>query len=102
MKPTEPRNGSSEPQPGEIISDGAPLKIGSSNIDDVIAQHLIDCDKCREAARIGGPRKLGQRSRHCGTYWHLQLSRAKYEGRVNNIVAHTELGDEAPIIGQLE
>jgi hypothetical protein len=45
---------------------------------------------------------MGEHSRHCGTYWQLQLDRAMYEGRVNNIVAYTENGDEAPIRGKLE
>jgi hypothetical protein len=28
--------------------------------------------------------------------------RANYEGKINNIVRHTELGDEAPKRGRLE
>lgn len=79
-----------------------PLYIGGMTIDDLITLHLLNCDQCRETADKTGPRKLGQRSGHCGTYWQLQLDRANYEGKINNIVAHTELGDEAPIMGHLE
>jgi hypothetical protein len=79
-----------------------PLVIGGMSVDSAIDMHLVDCVQCREATERGKPRGLGQHSGHCGTYWHLQLLRANYEGRVNNIVAHTELGDEAPIRGQLE
>lgn len=79
-----------------------PLYIGGMSIDDLITLHLMDCNQCRDATEKAGPVKLGEKSRHCGTYWHLQLQRANYEGEVNNVVAHTELGDEAPIRGRLE
>jgi len=78
------------------------LTLGGIPIDEVIAKHLADCAQCKEAAVTGGPRGLGQRSRHCGTYWQLQLERAHYEGKINNVVAHTELGDEAPVRGKLD
>lgn len=74
-----------------------PLLIGSSNItiDDAIAMHLIDCDQCRKAIQSLTPVPIGGRSGHCDAYWQLQLMRARYEGKVNNIVAYTEHGDEA-------
>jgi hypothetical protein len=84
--------------------------VGSSDvtIDDMISMHLVDCSQCREFAansrpipnipRVGVTAKDG----HCGTYWQLQLMRAKYEGSVNNIVAYTEHGDEAPKGANLE
>lgn len=75
---------------------------GGMSIDEAINMHLVDCVQCRDATEHGRPRGLGQRSGHCGTYWHLQLMRADYEGAVNNIVSHTELGDEAPVRGQLQ
>jgi hypothetical protein len=100
QSPETPSELSGQQSP-EIMPASVPLQIGSSDIDDVIAKHLIDCDQCREG--IGkGPVKLGEKSRHCDQYWHLQLLRARYEGKINNIVAHTELGDEAPIRGKLE
>lgn len=77
------------------------LGSGSFSIDDAIAMHLVDCDQCRTAASHGRPVAIGQRSGLCGTYWQLQLMRAKVEGKVNNIVAHTEYGDEAPTGGTL-
>jgi hypothetical protein len=64
--------------------------------------HLIDCDQCRKASASRKPVALGQKSGHCDTYWQLQLMRAKHEGRVNNIVAYTEFGDEARKGGALE
>lgn len=78
--------------------------LGSSDItiDDVIAMHLIDCSQCREASERRKPVALGQKSGHCNSYWELQLMRAKHEGRVNNIVAYTEYGDEARKGGALE
>lgn len=79
-----------------------PLFIGGVAIDDLIAIHLIDCDTCRAATEKGKPTGLGQKTALCTEYLHLQLMRANYEGKANNIVAHTELGDEAPIRGQLE
>jgi len=79
-----------------------PLYIGGLTIDDLIAMHLINCNQCSDAAVKDKPRRLGQKSSHCDTYWQLQIDRANYEGRVNNIVAHTEHGDEAPILGRLD
>jgi hypothetical protein len=67
----------------------------------MIAMHLVDCDQCRKAT-ARGPVALGQKSGHCDTYWQMQLMRAQAEGSVNNIVAHTEYGDEAPKGGKLE
>ena len=64
------------------------------SLDDMIGMHLVDCDQCRKAS-IGPPVAIGQKSGHCDTYWHMQLMRARHEGSVNNIVAHTEYGDEA-------
>ena len=79
-----------------------PLYIGGVAIDDAIAMHLIDCDTCRAATEKGRPAQLGQKTALCTDYLHMQLLRAQYEGKVNNIVAYTELGDEAPKMGQLE
>jgi len=86
-----------------------PLYIGGMTIDDLIALHLLNCDQCIEAARRSGPKRLGgtgdrlgQKTNLCDTYLQLQLDRANYEGRVNNVVARTEFGDEAPVRGQLE
>lgn len=79
-----------------------PLTIGGITIDDQIAMHLIECSTCRDTTERGGPVPIGAKSGLCSTYWHLQLMKANYEGKVNNIVAHTELGDEAPKMGQLE
>lgn len=79
-----------------------PLYIGAETVDDAIAKHLIDCDQCREATQRARPIRLGEASGHCAGYWQLHLMRANHEGRVNNIVAHTELGDEAPKMGRLE
>jgi len=78
------------------------LVVGGKPIDQLIEEHLTECPQCRVTARHGAPRHLGQRSAHCGTYWQLQLDRASYEGKVNNVVAHTEHGDEAQIIGHLD
>jgi hypothetical protein len=79
-----------------------PLIIGGRPVDELIAEHLSECVQCREATERSKPRGLGQHSGHCGTYWQLQLSRAQYEGKINNVVAHTEYGDEAPTRGRLE
>jgi hypothetical protein len=79
-----------------------PLVVGGMTVDDAINMHLLDCVTCRDVTEHARPVRLGQKSGHCSTYWHLQLLRANYEGKINNIVAHTELGDEAPKMGQLE
>jgi len=78
-----------------------PLYVGHIPIDTAIQMHLVDCVQCRDATEKSRPVQLGQKSGHCNQYWQLQLMRADYEGAVNNIVAHTELGDEAPIRGKL-
>lgn len=78
-----------------------PLEIGGMTIDDIISMHLTDCNQCADAQK-SGPVRLGQKSGHCSEYWHLQWNRAEYEGRVNNVVARTEHGDEAPIRGRLD
>jgi len=70
--------------------------IGGISIDDIIVMHLEQCDNCRMATEHLLPKGLGQRTGLCDTYLHLQIMRADYEGKVNNIVAHTEVGDEAP------
>jgi hypothetical protein len=62
-------------------------------IDDMIAMHLLQCDQCRKAIE-GRPVGLGQKSGMCDDYWQLQTIRADVEGKANNIVAHTEYGDE--------
>lgn len=71
-----------------------PLQVGSFSIDDAIQMHLVDCDQCRRAIEQLKPRGLGQKTGLCDTYLHMQMMRADYEGKVNNIVAHTEEGDE--------
>ena len=86
---------------GERIN-SVPLVVGSFSIDDAIAMHLVDCDQCRRAIETLRPVGMGQKSGHCDAYWQLQLMRASYEGARNNIVAHTEYGDEAPKGGPLE
>lgn len=72
-----------------------PLTVGGQTIDAIIKLHLWECQQCHEA-QLARPRGLGQQSGHCGAYWQLQLDRANHEGKINNVVAHTELGDEAP------
>jgi hypothetical protein len=75
---------------------GLPLKVGSYDIDTAIQMHLVDCVQCRDVTEKGRPVPVGKKSGHCDAYWQLQIMRANYEGKVNNIVAYTELGDEAP------
>lgn len=77
-----------------------PLAVGSFSIDDAIQMHLVDCRQCRDFAENGRPvpnvRPAGNRAdKHCDAYWNLQLMRANYEGKVNNIVDHTEFGDQS-------
>jgi hypothetical protein len=79
-----------------------PLFIGNMTIDEAIQMHLVDCDQCREATERSRPVRLGEHSGHCGQYWQLHLLRARHEGKINNVVAHTEFGDEAPKRGRLE
>lgn len=79
-----------------------PLYIGGFTIDDLIVIHLTNCTKCRDATKHRARVRFGQKTRLCDEYLHLQLQRANYEGSVNNIVAYTELGDEAPKLGRLE
>jgi hypothetical protein len=69
---------------------------------DQIVMHLDQCWQCQRAIATDKPKGLGQKSGHCEVYWHLQLMWAKTEGMVNNIVAHTEYGDEAETRGRLE
>jgi hypothetical protein len=79
-----------------------PLYLGTYTIDDAIRMHLVDCSQCRDFIENGRPVGLGMRSGHCGTYWQLQLMRSDHEGKANNIVAYTELGDEARKGGPLQ
>lgn len=80
-----------------------PLYIGGHiPIDAAIQMHLVDCDRCRYAYERQTPRRLGQKTGLCDEYLHLQLLKAEYEGKINNVVAHTEYGDEAKIMGQLD
>lgn len=62
--------------------------------DVIISMHLLDCDQCRKAI-AGKPVGIGQKTGLCDVYLQLQLLRAQEEGRVNNVVAYTEYGDEA-------
>lgn len=77
------------------MPNGKPLYLGTYTVDDAISMHLISCSQCRDFIERGRPVGLGGKSGHCGTYWQLQLMRADYEGKVNNITAYTEFGDEA-------
>jgi hypothetical protein len=86
---------------GETV-ESVPLQVGSFSIDDAIGMHLIDCTQCRNTIESQRPAGLGKKSGHCDTYWQLQLMRAQYEGKRNNFVAYTELGDEARKEGTLE
>lgn len=81
----------------EVIA-GATILVGSSEflIDDAIQMHLVDCEQCRHATEHMKPKAVGQKTGLCDVYLHLQILRAQYEGRTNNIVSHTEYGDEAP------
>lgn len=102
-----PGNGHPSPNTdSSIIKAAADVSqlLGSSEItlDDVIAIHLIDCSQCRETSEHARPVALGEKSGHCDAYWQLQLMRADYEGRANNIVAYTEFGDGARKGGPLE
>lgn len=97
----ETTNGSRLVRSPGMEAANAPLKVGSSDIDDAIQMHLVDCDQCRYVTENGRPvpniPRIGAgQDGHCGDYWQLQLMRAKYEGAANNIVAYTEFGDEAP------
>jgi hypothetical protein len=78
-----------------------PLYIGLLTVDEAIGSHLVNCDQCRAAIRAK-PVGLGAQSKHCEIYWQLHILRARHEGKANNIVAHTENGDEARVMGQLE
>lgn len=100
-KPENHGESSRKTSPG-MEAASVPLKVGSFDIDDAIAMHLVDCSQCRYAIEHLKPVGLGGRSGHCNAYWQLQLMRAKYEGDVNNVVAYTELGDEAIMGGPLE
>ncbi len=88
---------------GEWISNARTL-IGFSemSIDDMIQMHLVDCAQCLEAPVKTGPVGMGQKSGLCDAYWQLQLMRANVEGKVNNIVAYNEYGNEAPKMGSFE
>lgn len=91
---------SAKPNQSTDSATQTPLMVGSFSIDDTIQMHLVDCRQCRDFTEHGRPvpnvRIAGNRSDgHCDTYWQLQLMRANYEGAVNRIVDHTELGDQA-------
>lgn len=87
-----------ETQRNAAIPDGS----SSVTLDEAIQMHLIDCDQCRRVSITAKPVAIGQKSGHCDTYWAMMLLRAEFEGKVNNIVAHNEYGDEAPKRGRLE
>ena len=114
--PAQTGMGNSESSNGKLarpnVSDtGNPLMVDSFSgsaitIDDAIQMHLIDCDQCRAAVNgrpLGNIQPpTGSRDKHCGQYWQLQLMRAEYEGKVNNIVSHTEDGWEDNTQGRLQ
>lgn len=79
----------------EVVA-GSRILVGSSDmsLDDAISMHLVDCEQCRDAISNLKPRGIGQRTGLCDEYLQLQLLRAQHEGRINNIVAYTEHGDE--------
>jgi hypothetical protein len=101
-QPPENMNGSSRREsPTDTVNARTLTGYSKPSLDDMIGMHLVDCDQCRKAS-LAPPVAIGQKSGHCDTYWQLQLMRAEYEGTVNNIVAYTEYGDEAPKRGRLE
>jgi hypothetical protein len=102
----QPANGYESKSPDSPITgeaDNVKRLLGSSEVTfkEMIDMHLLDCNQCRHAI-MSPPVAIGQKSRHCNAYWHLQLMQAKYEGAANNIVAYTEFGDEARKGGNLE
>lgn len=59
---------------------------------DILSLHLTLCSSCKPDARPAG---LGQRSALCDGYWQLVQRWADREGKVNNVVAHDEYGNQA-------
>lgn len=66
-------------------------------LNDVLQNHLTGCEQCqssvregeRPVANVNGTPKL------CAEWFRIIREWSAYEGKVNNIVAHDEFGNEA-------
>lgn len=68
----------------------------NASLHDVLTAHVKLCSQCKEVARRDRPRGLGMVSNFCSDYQELIKAWAMTEGKVNNIVAHDEFGNQAP------
>lgn len=73
----------------------------SPSLHDVLSAHIKTCSACQDAMQTR-PRGIGMRSNLCSDYQALIQAWADTEGRVNNVVAHDEFGNEAPRRGDPE
>lgn len=66
-------------------------------LSDVLASHLTGCEQCQGTLKRKPVANLAGAGvdQHCEVYWTLILEHAEWEGRVNNVVAHDEYGNEA-------
>lgn len=64
-------------------------------LNDVLQRHLIGCRQCRESLEER-PTGFGQRTTLCSEWQEIITNYADQEGKVNNVVARTEYGYDAP------
>ena len=82
MDQPEDFTGSSE-KPNQEITD----------IAEMVREHLTFCSDCQPPFKPVG---LGMKAGFCAAYWDMVRSWADQEGRLNNVVAHDEYGNDAP------
>lgn len=69
-------------------------------LSDVLANHLTGCEQCKQASEQARPvpnlNPFGQMTtKLCPEWFKIIAEYAKQEGKVNNIVARDEFGNEA-------
>src|ERR1700744_3927798 len=63
------------------------------DIAQMVTDHLASCSDCHPPFKPVG---LGMKAGFCAAYWDMVRSWADQEGRLNNVVAHDEYGNDAP------
>lgn len=64
-------------------------------LNDALQNHLIGCEQCLKTLEQNPVPNLGGKSEHCPEWFKIIREWSQNEGKVNNIVARDEFGNEA-------
>lgn len=76
------------------VTDSFSMFSKGKSLHELLSEHLGNCSQCQVEIQKG-PNGMGMHSRLCSDYQFIISMWADSEGKVNNIVAHDEYGNEA-------